>query len=345
MKRWRRSIAVVSLAAAFGSGCLYHRLEQPPRRPEPLSESSRQELGPPPGRVVSHSLDANSIRWRGTSRYHEDYEVTLTNALNGADGSVEFDYYLPHAKRTERSANAFGRPQKIPAILILPVMGGTNYDLESYFARSFGKRGFASAILHRPDIKKEVRELEDIDGLLRRSVRDAERVIDWLETQPQVDASRLGLFGVSLGAIRGTLVVALDPRVRAGVLGLVGGDLPYILTHTQEKGLVRERDKILETRQMSLKEVEEKLREIINCDPLKVAPAVDPTRVLMVIAAFDAVIPARKGWELRRKLGNPAAVQIFSGHYTAVLYAPWLRWKTGRFFEKKFREPDGPGSN
>jgi hypothetical protein len=261
----------------------------------------------------------------------------LTNAHGVADGSVEFDYYLPN--------DAFGKPEKIPAILILPLMGGTHYDLENYFASSFAKRGFASVILHRPDIKKEVRELEDINGLLRKTVRDAQRVIDWLEMQPQIDPDRLGLFGVSLGAIRGTLVLAADQRVRAGVLGLVGGDLPYILTHTSEKSLVRERNKVIETRQLSLKEAEEKLREAITCDPLKVAPAVDPSRVLMVIAAFDGVIPARKGWELRRKLGNPATLQIFSGHYGAVIYAPWLRWKTGRFFEKKFREHEGAGNN
>jgi hypothetical protein len=85
-------------------------------------------------------------------------------------------------------------------------------------------------------------------------------------------------------------------------------------------------------------EAEEKLREAITCEPLRVAGAVDPSRVLMVIAAFDHVVPPHTGWELRRKLGNPAAIQVFSGHYSSVIYAPYLRWKTGKFFEKKFNE-------
>ena len=248
---------------------------------------------------------------------------------------MEFDYFLPKVKNRENAHV----PIKLPAILILPIMGGTNYDLESYFARSYAKRGFAAVILHRPDIKKEIHELEDIDVLLRRSVRDAQRTIDWLEGQPEIDPQRLGLFGISMGAIRGTMVLALDERLRAGVLGLVGGNVPYILSHTREKSLVRERNKVLERLQLSPDELEQRLRRLIICEPLTVAPAVDPSRVLMVIAAFDHVIPARQGWELRRKLGNPEALQLFSGHYSSVVYAPWLKWRTGRFFEKKLGKP------
>jgi dienelactone hydrolase len=305
-----------------------------------LPEGFRQEFVAP-GRsdTVLSALDTNSPGWRGSTRWYARHEITITNA-NAQDAAarpVEFDYYLPHRRKTDHSTrpNTSGSTAKIPAILILPIMGGTQYELESYFARSFAKRGFACVILHRPDIKKEVRELEDIDGMLRKSVLDAQRAVDWLEAQPQVDAERLGLFGVSMGAIRGTMVLALDERVRVGVLGLVGGDLPYILTHTREKSLARERTKLLERHQWTLEEVEQRLRAAITCEPLSVAGAVDPARVLMVIAAFDHVIPARKGWELRRKLGNPATIQIFSGHYSAVVYAPYLRWKAGGFFVKK----------
>jgi hypothetical protein len=238
--------------------------------------------------------------------------------------------------------NAASNAVTLPAILILPIMGGTNYDLEAYFARSYAKRGFAAVILHRPDIKKEIHELEDIDVLLRRSVRDAQRTVDWLQGQPEIDPRRLGLFGISMGAIRGTMVLALDARVRAGVLGLVGGDVPYILAHTREKSLARERNKVLERLHLSPDELEQRLRRLITCEPLTVAPAVDPSRVLMVIAAFDHVIPAQQGWELRRKLGNPEAVRLFSGHYSSVIYAPWLKWRTARFFEKKLGKPQRP---
>ncbi len=340
MKRRLISMMVVAVAGTCCTGCLHYRLQRPPRRPVPLPESFRQEFGArEKGAFEPLVLDEKSSSWRETRRWYVRYEIAITNAQDAAVRPVEFDYYLPNLAGIKNRASASDPAlrEKTPAILILPIMGGTQYELESFFARSFAKRGFASVILHRPDIKKEVRELEDIDGMLRKSVRDAQRLIDWLEVQPQVDAGRLGVFGVSLGAIRGTMVLGLDERVRVGVLGLVGGDLPYILAHTKEKGLVRERNKVLEKNQFSVNELEQRLRSMIRCEPLRVAEAVDPSRVLMVIAAFDHVIPARKGWELRRQLGNPAAVQIFSGHYSSVIYAPYLRWKTGRFFAKAFK--------
>src|SRR3954465_10431131 len=104
------------------------------------------------------------------------YEITITNTQDVDSRPVEFDYYIPNRVRNKnRPTSRDPAPhERIPAILILPIMGGTQYELESFFARSFAKRGFASVILHRPDIKKEVRELEDIEGMLRKSVRDAQ---------------------------------------------------------------------------------------------------------------------------------------------------------------------------
>ena len=328
------------LIAGCGSGCLHHPLEQPPRKPAAIAETFRQQFAAAQRgsfKATSAALGTNSSALRAASRWYAQYELTLTNTHDAAARPVEFDYYVPRRRpiKGRVKTHDLEANRKIPAILILPIMGGTQYQLESYFARALTKSGFATVILHRPDIKKEVRKLEDIDDLLRRSVRDAQILLDWLEVQPDVDAERLGLFGVSLGAIRGTMVLALDQRVRAAVLGLDGGDLPYILAHTREKGLVRERNKVLAENHWSVDELEQRLRQLITCEPLTVAPAVDPSRVLMVIAAFDHVIPPRTAWELRRKLGNPAAIQIFSGHYSAIVYAPYLRWKTGRFFEKQ----------
>ncbi|HXU76926.1 MAG TPA: hypothetical protein VN794_10170 [Methylomirabilota bacterium] len=325
----RHAVRVLAACSAtiFCGGCLFHPLQLPPRPPEPAPKNLCRQPGAAQKssgfQVIPTQSDANLGKKR-------DYqELTLTNSLEANGRTLQIDYYLPNLTPAAGEA-----PQKSPCILILPIMGGTQYDLERFFGRSFAKRGFATAILHRPDLKSEVHQLEAIDGLLLRSLQDAQSAIDWFETRPEIDPGRIGLFGVSLGAIRATLVLGVDPRVRAAVLGLVGGDLPYILTHSREKGLVRERDKLLAAQHLSLEQAEARLRASITCDPLTVAPAVDPSRVLMVIAAFDKSIPASKGWELRRKLGNPATVQLFSGHYSSVIYAPYLRWKTGKFFEE-----------
>ena len=52
--------------------------------------------------------------------------------------------------------------------------------------------------------------------------RDVARSLDYLETRPDIDADRLGYFGHSLGGRMGAIMLALEPRFRAGVLYVAG---------------------------------------------------------------------------------------------------------------------------
>jgi dienelactone hydrolase len=311
------------VVGGFAAGCVHHPLEKPVRTAAPLPSSFQ----PPP-----RSSTLPTLAERKELEKHSSYTVSEITLKIGESRTLNAQYFVPEPRK--------GRLEKMPAIVILPIMGGKTYPLEEMFASSFAKHGYVCIIPHRPNIKDEIKNLEDIDPLLRQSIHDVGRGIDWLETQENVDRSRIGLFGISLGAIRGTLVMAMEPRIRAGVLGLGGGDLPYILTHSGEKRLVAARDKILARNNLDLKEGEARLREAITYDPLTLAPSVDPARVMMVIAAWDKVVPSKTSWQLRRKLGNPEAIELWSGHYSAVLHIPYLRQASCRFFKKKFAEPN-----
>lgn len=320
------SLPVLLLAAlVFGSGCVHHPLQKPIRVAAPLPQNFEAA---PRGNEAPTIAGQKELRKRGS------YSVSEITLDVGQDRTLRAQYFLPEPRKH--------RPEKMPGIVILPIMGGGTYPLEEIFATSFARAGYVCIIPHRPNIKDEIRDLEDIDPLLRQSVHDVSRGIDWLQAQPNIDPGRIGLFGISLGAIRGTLVMAMDPRIRAGVLGLGGGDLPYILTHSGEKRLVAARDKILSRNGLDLKEGEARLRDAITYDPLALAPSVDPARVMMVIAAFDKVVPPKTSWELRRKLGNPETIELWSGHYTSVIHIPYLRQASCRFFRKKFAEPNAP---
>jgi len=63
-----------------------------------------------------------------------------------------------------------------------------------------------------------------------------------METRPELDTYRIGVFGVSMGAIKGSLVGALDPRIRAQVLALGAGDLPHVLAYSTESGVEKRRN-------------------------------------------------------------------------------------------------------
>jgi formylglycine-generating enzyme required for sulfatase activity len=55
--------------------------------------------------------------------------------------------------------------------------------------------------------------------------KDLGRALDWLETRPDVDRSRLAYYGYSLGAIEGVLLLAVEDRFKTAVL-MVGGFRP-----------------------------------------------------------------------------------------------------------------------
>jgi len=57
---------------------------------------------------------------------------------------------------------------------------------------------------------------------VQQLVMDARRTLDYLETRPDIDGSRLAYYGVSWGARLGPITLALDDRLKAGIL-LMGG--------------------------------------------------------------------------------------------------------------------------
>ena len=319
--------SVLSLLAVIPlvSGCLHHPMQKPARDPAPLPAAFQNDEPRP--ETLPIVVGQQILKTNGNC------VVSEIDLQAGKPG-------YPPVKMTYYAQCNLKAPA--PAILILPIMGGRTYPLETFFAKGFVHHGYHALVVHRPDIKDEIRDLEDIDTLLKASLSDTRRIIDWLERQPNVDAKRLGLFGISLGAIRGVMVMGMEPRLRAGVLGLPGGDLPYIATHSEDKNIKKARTKILEKNQLSIEEGEARLREAITCEPLAIAPSVDPSRVLLVIAAFDKVVHASKGWELRRKMGNPQTIQLCGGHYSSVVHVPYLRGASSRFFAKHFEEDHRP---
>lgn len=249
-------------------------------------------------------------------------ELPVLPSGGAPERSVVFDCYVPVRKGLA------------PVILVLPVSGG-DYELERHFARYFARHGLAALIMHREKKRSGPVRLEDFDPSLRQSVFDHKRVLDWVEVQPELDERRIGVFGVSIGGIKGALLVALDPRVRAAVLGLAGSDLPFILTHTTEGSIKRQRAAVLRERQWSPEQLQRELRQAIMCDPLYYAAYADPRKVLLVLGTCDTVVPFKQGWELRTKMDRPETILVPAGHYSALVFIPYIRHETVGFFRKK----------
>lgn len=300
-----------------GGGCIHLSPHCEHAARQPMPPALAEKLARSPRETVRSEESRREIR---SGHWVNWIELHVTTPLRATNFTVTCEYHPVAAAHA-------------PVVLIMPMAGGS-YPVERYFARYFNRHGFAAVIQHRRRFPHES-TLEEINPWIVASVQDSQRILDWIHTRPELDAERLAIFGISTGGLKGTLLTALDPRVKAAALGLAGSDLPYILTHTSEPKIVRLRDRLMREKEMTAPQLEAHLREVIQWDPGQMGGCIDSERVLLVLARYDRVIPFRKGWELRDKLGRPETLLLPTGHYTAALGIPFIEMQSLRFFERK----------
>jgi X-Pro dipeptidyl-peptidase (S15 family) len=315
--------ANVALSVVITTGCCHVPLSSKHRPAQPLPASLAVAYACP--KEEKRPVKREALKAESKYSIHR-IELPAAGVVSDTNRNIVFDYYTPAGL------------EKFPIILVLPIFGGSSYPIEHHFASYFAQRGLGAVIVHREKWRSDSVTAEEIDTMLRQTVLDNKRVLDWLEDQKELDPGKVGVFGASMGAIKGALLTPLENRVQAAVLGLVAGDIPYVVTYSTEKGVARQRKAYLERHSISLEELQEQLRARITCDPEKLAPFVDPKKVLLVLASCDTVVPINKGLALRKKMGKPETLFLPTGHYSAVLCLPYIKSQSVRFFRKRFAE-------
>lgn len=223
-----------------------------------------------------------------------------------------------------------------PVILLLPILKGKERIIKS-FARYFAQNGYAAVVVQRQKSFKTLKTFEGVNGILRQAVINHKLVLDWLETRPEIDAQKIGILGISMGGIKAALVSAVDKRIKASVLIITAGDIPYVLMKTRENGLTRKRKKHLEKFAVTPALLYKALRSEITFDPLFYAPYINSENTLMVLARFDNIAPISKGRELKKRIGHPETIFLPTGHFTAIFFKGHVMKKSLKFFKRKLR--------
>lgn len=318
----------IAFAAAillfFSSGCVHHSLSKHYRGPQPLPEATARYYSyeSPPGELTIQTI------------VEKDRYILKRVELKAA---IACD--PPHAEKQEMITIDYYEAKseyKTPVIIVLPILGGNNSESD-LFARYFAEHGFSALMVHRDTKQKEKVNLETLEASLREMVIDHKLVIDWIERNSKLDATRIGVFGISMGGIKAALLTALDTRVRAAVIALAGGDIPSILIHSKEKGVEEKIAEIIKKNAVSKQDLFVILQKTIRTDPLLLAPYIDARKVLMISPIFDRVVPRANQRKLRRVIGKPETIDLLSGHYTAILYIPYVQNEALWFFQRKLR--------
>jgi len=245
-------------------------------------------------------------------RQADVYQVTFPSPVQNAvppNPTVYVEYWVPRAAGP------------MPAVILLHHWGVVRPIVERELAAVLAENGVITAMLTLPyHLQRTPPRLESgqafISADVARIVRSVEQTVlevgsllNWLRSRPEVDSRRIGLAGVSLGAIIGALALGEIDQFAATVLILGGGNVADIfwrspITLKIRPGLRR------------LGYTEERLRAALaSVEPLShLSPALG-RRVLMINAIHDPVIPRRDALALWDALGRPPIIWVESGHF------------------------------
>ncbi|MGC9003574.1 MAG: alpha/beta hydrolase family protein [bacterium] len=210
-------------------------------------------------------------------------------------------------------------------VLVLHTLGAKNLKLEEEICRRFAQLGYESAALVLPfHLQRRPAGLLKGWGFLAdpktmresliQSVDDVRRFLDlWYE------GKEVSIVGLSLGAIVGTLAMAVDERVEKGVFIMGGGNLPFLVSHSILFAL------------KSYKWSKEELATLDDVDPIKYAHLIPPRPVFLVNGRLDLVVPYNSSYALWVALGKPPIEWLFCGHYGALLLKDKILRKAIKF--------------
>ncbi len=109
--------------------------------------------------------------------------------------------------------------QPAPCVLVVPGMDTIKEYMPSPYHNHFRRRGMATLTIDGPgqgesNIRENWVTLDNFE-------RAGSAAIDFLQARPEIDASRIGVYGWSMGSYWGPRIAAHDPRVKA-VAGAMG---------------------------------------------------------------------------------------------------------------------------
>lgn len=261
------------------------------------------------------------------------FEGSIDAGPNGADDDsrITFEFYEPSGDAPS------------PVVLLMPILNGQKHLMRP-FATKFARNGYAAVIIDTVQRRTLLDDLADPEPAIRLTIQRHRRVIDWVETRPDLDASKIAVFGASLGGFNALYLAAMDPRVRAVSPALVGGSLPYVLVTSDERRIVEATDAVKNQLSMDDDQLMDYLTEKIETDVLAVAPHVNADRVLMVLTKYDSTVPYDSQLRLRDAMGNPEAITLPTSHNMAAAYLFYLRSRVLKFFDRKLSEESDHGT-
>jgi dienelactone hydrolase len=305
---WRRLLPVL-LVCWLGGGVI-----------APVAAQVKPFTLPPPA-------DNTEALRRAFYAYDSDLPLNATVKLLDKD-AIRTRYRLDYDSAHDQRVSAIvAVPTKgtapMPAVLLMHGSGGDK-DVNYIHALSDGlvRKGFITLSIdaqYRGDRKRPGR-VNDIkpDSYTWRdawvqTVIDLRRAIDYLETRSDVDKSRIGYLGVSMGGILGGILGGVEDRVACFALVVPGGGFVDLAKNVDKFPLLKEHWPVKVT-----PEVIRRVEDIANvADPIHFVWQILPRPLLIVVGKHDELIPPQASAAFVAAAHADEATQVWrveSGH-------------------------------
>jgi dienelactone hydrolase len=182
---------------------------------------------------------------------------------------------------------------------------------------------FDGEIEQAPIVMTEAELLQRVQRCVtrfRNAVISIRRLIDWAETEDEIDAARIGVVGFSIGASVANVAMGVDARIAAGAFVLPSTKLHEILAYGRVPRWQESIDRVRANLKLTPGEFAQKVEPILRAiDPIHFSQSIDPTRVLLIEAAQDSYVPAEARQLHWEALGRPRLIRIDYDHKVALL--------------------------
>jgi len=258
-----------------------------------------------------------------SSSYMYDKSLPLNaeeEVITDEDSYIVYKVYIDSVNR-ERVPALLSVPkgkQKGPCIVFLHGYGGSKEDILSIAGRAaseeyaliaidaefHGERQEEGKALYSPNLD------ESRNGIIQ-TIIDLRRAVDYVETRPEIDKGKIAYVGGSMGGILGAIFIGVEPRIKAAVLLVAGGNMSLMIRESQHPSVIAIRN-YLETSGISYDELQQFLDPI---DPINFIGRFAPRPVVFHLGKHDRIVPAEAGEQLYRGAGEPKSAYWYdSGH-------------------------------
>jgi isopenicillin-N N-acyltransferase like protein len=191
-----------------------------------------------------------------------------------------------------------------PAVIILDILDGSMI-VSKMIASGLVGNGKDACIMTLPHYGsrrakdgnlKLTSDLNTFVNSVKQAVMDVRRTARWLSSMDNIEKDQIGICGTSLGGFIAALATGVDGQFSHAAFILAGGNLSKVLTTGQPE--VEFITRSIKENNISIEQLSKILKPI---EPLSYADRIQDTKVLMINASEDKIVPANCARSLAKK--------------------------------------------